>query len=79
MGRTAREWERALSPSEKSGVELVLVKLVVLQTLVGPASMRRHRVEERFELQECGCSRILGGGAYRDWTSGVHSGEHPAR
>lgn len=60
------------------------MKLVVLQTLVRPASVRSHKVEERFELRECGCSQILekpynGRGAYREWTSGMHSSEHLAR
>lgn len=61
--------------------ELALVRLVVLQTLLGPASVRSHREEERFELQECGCSQGLekpynGRSAYRGWISAMKSSEH---
>lgn len=57
------------------------MRLVVLQTLLGPASVRSHSEEERFELRECGCSRVLekpynGRGAYRGWISGMYSSEH---
>lgn len=36
------------------------MRLVVLQTLLGPASVRSHSEEERFELRECGCFTGLG-------------------